>query len=126
MTSYDVINNKLKSGTKLYACAYEYSLSKEHKQFYSKPVLGVLSFTNKSYEKDQIDTYNGYPEYFIPYKKNRSDDSYDNLAFSKAVSIYARYYAETETECAELYNSLIQNNIDWHKKEIEKLKENLI
>lgn len=126
MNFTEIRRRNLKSGTLIYACAYSYTGTKEHRRFFSEPTLGILSYTDKPYFKDTINKADSQIRYFIPYKKNSKDLSYDNLAFSKAVKLDARYYAETEQECKEIYNSLIQRNIDWHLSEIELLKKNLI
>lgn len=59
--------------------------------------------------------------YFVPYKKNGID-----LAWSKAVTIYARYFSKTEQESIDFYNKLVQEHIDWLTKEAESLKSLLI
>lgn len=124
MNYKDVYLQHIKSGTKIYACAYEYNTSKEGRLFYQKPIYGVLSYTNKKELKDTIDTSNKECRYFIPYKKNAKDLSYSNLAFSQAVNTYSRFFFYNEEECIQKYNELIDDHIEWHLKQIEILKEN--
>ncbi len=122
----DIYLQQIKSGTKVYACAYEYNTSKEGRFLHQTPILGVLSYTNKAYFKDTIDDLNQNCKYFIPYKKNAKSLSYDNLAFSQAVSIYSRFFFYNMEECKDKYNSLINENIQWHLKQIERLKNDLL
>lgn len=61
------------------------------------------------------------PHYFVPFKKNGKD-----LAWSKVVSIYSRYFTADEEESKEFYNDLIQKQIAWYASEIDKLKEDLL
>lgn len=42
------------------------------------------------------------------------------------MSICSRCYAISEKECIELYNELIQNQIDWHNEEIKNLTSYMI
>lgn len=53
------------------------------------------------------------PRYFVPYKKNGKE-----LAFSKAVLVDSRWYADTEAQAIDGYNKLLE-------KEIEKLKQKI-
>lgn len=118
------IQNIFKVYDKIWACAFEYNSYKEGKFLHQKPVLGQFMAGNTlenhnrrmSRYKDKNNAV-----YFVPLKKNGID-----LAWSKAVHITSRVYATTEEECIELYNELIQKNIDWHITEIEELKSLLV
>ena len=61
------------------------------------------------------------PRYFVPFKKNGKD-----LAWSRAVTIYARCFTESESECIEYFNNLIREQIQWHQSEIERLKSEIL
>lgn len=63
---------------------------------------------------------------FIPFKKtykgNGENWTTKDLAFSKSVVVYAREYASTYNECIEVYNDLIEHEIDKCNEFIEKLE----
>lgn len=109
-------------GDTVYACAYKYTRDKEQKVFHQKPIAGMLMAGKTEPKHNQRLAIGGNViEYFVPFKKNSTE-----LAWSKAVSVTARNYASTYTECVELYNSLIKNAIIWHINEIEKLRGDLL
>ena len=60
------------------------------------------------------------PNYFVPFGTNK------RLSWSKAIHFQNYHYADTEQECIELYDDLIQNEINWHKAELQKLEEDLM
>lgn len=111
-------------GDEVWACAYSYDGNKEGRLYFQEPVLGKITCRNtESAEKRELqDTSTWHqPNYFVPYKKNGRD-----LAWSKAVSIGARCYAFSKEECIELYNELIQENINWHLNAIHELQDAMI
>lgn len=78
----------------IWACAYELQGNKNKNGLIQKPVQGEI------YRED-------YSTYFAPYKKSSK-----SLAKSKKVlANLSRYYADTYKECAELYNSLVNDVI---------------
>lgn len=121
--SWKNVKEHFKVGDTVYACAYQYNRDKEGRQFFQKPILGKLvlgrSETEEAYyERTDRKTE---PNYFVPFKKNGKD-----LAWSKVVTIYSRYFTDDEEESKEFYNDLIQKQIAWHESEIDKLKEDLL
>mgnify|MGYP007016419170 CR=1 FL=1 len=80
----------------IWACAYELQGNKNKNCLIQKPVQGEIYGA-------------GYRIYFAPYKKGSK-----SLAKSKEVlAEYSRYYADTYKECAELYNSLVNDAIKY-------------
>lgn len=75
---------------------------------------------------NEINNYRYYYTLFIPFKKtykgNGENWTTKDLAFSKSVSAYAREYASTYDECVEVYNDLINHEIDKCNEIIKKLK----
>lgn len=116
------IEKYFKVGDIVYACAYKPTSDKESRHNYQKPIRGILVLDN-SEDKCRIREEKGYkrPRYFVPFKKNDKD-----LAWSKAVTVYSRYFTDNEKECKEYYNKLIRDQIQWHQKEIERLKDEFI
>lgn len=98
----------LKPEQKIWACAYQLDNNQITMGLKQKPIYGVIKGRYR-------------PEFFIPFKKNSNE-----LAKSKQVSIYARCFADTEMECIELYNQLVQEKIDWFKVRLEETKDDLI
>jgi hypothetical protein len=109
---YDYINIRKKDNLHkiVWACAYEHTSSKNEKHLYCKPTKGMLTALSFS---DEIEAHctNSYPLYFIPFRKNAKDLTLENLAWSKAVHLTARYYADTEAESIEQYNELVLASI---------------
>ena len=120
-----------KTGDIVYACAYKYASNKDNKLNYQKPILGKLTL-GKTQKEDEMRSDAAYvpysnfegckerPSFFVPFGKNGT------LVWSKAVSVFSRHFSYTEKEAIEFYNASIQEKINWHLKEIEELKEDLI
>ena len=120
--TYGDVRKEFKLDDEVWACAFKPTVDKEGKHNYSKPVRGRL-VTDNSELKDLDRRKNGYSHinYFVPYKKNGVD-----LAWSKAVSIYARYFCRTKKESTDFYNELIQSHIKWLEQEADNLRKLLI
>lgn len=116
------VKNVFKVDDEVWACAFQPTSDKEGKHNFSKPIRGRLVCGNTE-SSDKYRRDKGYKDvaYFVPYKKNGID-----LAWSKAVTIYARYFSKTEQESIDFYNKLVQEHIDWLTKEAESLKSLLI
>lgn len=121
--TWEDVKEHFKVGDTVYACAYKYNRDKEGRQYFQKPVLGklVLGRTLSEEEYYERTGRKTEPNFFVPLKKNGKD-----LAWSKVVSIYSRYFTTDEEESKEFYNDLIQKQIAWHESEIDKLKEDLL
>lgn len=59
--------------------------------------------------------------YFVPCRK-----SGDGLAFSRAIWMQSRCYADTEEEAKEAYNQKINDEIAWHQARIGDLRKELL
>lgn len=119
--NYTEVSKNFKAGDEIWACAFNYTHDKEGKHLYQEPVFGkLMAGKTEVAHNSRIERFpdSSNVEYFVPFKKNGVD-----LAWSKAVLMYNRYYATTEEECVELYNSLVKNAIDWHRSEIEALEK---
>lgn len=94
----------------VWACAYKHTCSKNEKHFYCKPIKGMLTTTqhNEESERYNLSHYKlNYPTYFVPFRKDATELTLENLAWSKAVRLTARRYADTEAESIEQYNELV-------------------
>lgn len=94
----------------VWACAYKHTSSKNEKHFYCKPIKGMLTTTqhNEESERYNLSHYKlNYPTYFVPFRKDATELTLENLAWSKAVRLTARRYADTEAESIEQYNELV-------------------
>lgn len=94
----------------VWACAYEHTSSKNEKYLYCKPTKGMLTALSFNFESE-VHSTNSYPLYFVPFRKNAKDLTLENLAWSKAVHLTARCYADTEAESIEQYNELVLASI---------------
>ena len=121
--SWKNVQEHFKVGDIVYACAYQYNRDKEGRQYFQKPILGKLVLGRNEAEANYYAKTGreAAPNYFVPFKKNDKD-----LAWSKVVTIYSRYFTDNEEESKEFYNDLIQKQIAWHELEIDKLKEDLL
>ncbi len=107
---YKMDNHKI-----IWSCNFEPTNAKESAKYSCTPVKGMLTI-NDDLKSEQGDnpTHDGYyttPRYFVPFKKTARGCDLEDLAWSKAVNIRARVYADTETECLEAYNECIVHNI---------------
>lgn len=118
-----------KPGSIVWACNYKLNSKGTGKIFYSKPVEGMLMLGNTQ-ESHNRRAKSGYtkPNFFVPFRKKNTD-----LAWSKAVSVYSRCYADSKEECTELFEDIInkeikkhQNIIDILNKEMDELKDELL
>lgn len=105
----------LKPEMNVWACAYEFYKSNTTMLLHQKPIYGKLI----PYKSDY---YIGGIECFIPFKKNRKE----SLLSSKAVMFRSRVYADTYEECVELYNTLVQEKVNWFIQRIEEAKRDFI
>ena len=99
----------------IWSCNFEPTNAKEAAKYSCTPIKGMLTI-NDDLETERGDnpTHDGFyttPRYFVPFKKNAKGCDLEDLAWSKAVNIRARVYADTEAECLETYNDLIMRNI---------------
>lgn len=117
--NYKEIKN-IKPGTKLWACAYKFDNNKITMGLISKPVYGMLRGYAWDYEK--ITEEESYSSFFVPFKRNSETE----FAKSKAVQIDSRMYADTYEECVELFNSLVNEKVEWFLNRAEETKKDLI
>lgn len=126
MTAYELRDSGYKPGDEIWACAYTKTFNKEGMKLVQKPIKGRLTAgKNEKRHLEILERYGdksaNYLDYFVPYKKDGT-----SLAWSRAVSIGARRFADTEEECREVYNKEIQYVIDFCERTIEELKEEMI
>lgn len=112
---YSASERKLKQqgfvcGDTIYACAFQESGSNSGNLIYrQKPTKGLLW-----YEKRKANTIEQHPEkdirFFIPCKQNNENE----FAWSKAVYIESRMFAETKEQCDKLYQRCIKSELYKH------------
>lgn len=117
--NYSEINN-IKTGTKLWACAYEFDNNKISMGLISKPVYGMTRGYGWDYE--EMAEEESYSSFFVPFR-SRSETEF---AKSKAVRILSRVYADTYEECVELFNSLVNEKVKWFLERAEETKKDLL
>lgn len=117
--NYNEIKN-IKPGTKLWACAYKFDNNKITMGLISKPVYGMARGYGWDYE--EVTEEESYASFFVPFKRNSEIE----FAKSKAVRIDSRMYADTYEECVELFNSLVNEKVEWFLKRAEETKKDLI
>lgn len=105
---------QMKNHRIIWSCNFEPTNAKEAAKYSCTPIKGMLTI-NDDLETEQGDnpTHDGFyttPRYFVPFKKNAKGCDLDDLAWSKAVNLRSRRYADTEDECIEIYNDLIMRN----------------
>lgn len=87
----------------IWGCAYSTNNTEKTMALRKKPVKGIIKDSN-----------------FYELKKNGEPKK------SGVVHMSARDYADTETECIELYNQKVQKQIDFLHKLADSCKEDLI
>lgn len=102
--NYKEIEN-IKTGTKLWACAYEFDNNKITMGLISKPIYGMDRGYGWNYEN--IAEEELYASFFVPFRNGSKTE----FAKSKAVRIYSRVYADTYEECVGLFNSLVNEKV---------------
>lgn len=117
--NYKEIKN-IKPGTKLWACAYRFDNNKITMGLISKPVYGMLR--GYAWDYEEIAEEKSYSSFFVPFKRNSETE----FAKSKVVQIDSRMYADTYEECVELFNSLVNEKVEWFLKRAEETKKDLI
>ena len=96
-------------GHEIWAFAFVYANDKINKSNFQVPVLGQLQDRNGP-PLPQLPPRGFTPiQYFVPYRKGKKE-----LAWSKAVRVEARSYADTETEAQIAYNKRIALAQNWH------------
>lgn len=127
MSAYEQFHN----GDIVWACAFSRTENTKSLKYFTEPVKGMFTRYKclKSEEahrnNKQIITNDGI-QYFIPFKKNSQSCDLQDLAWSKAVHYSARKYATTEDECKELFNELIDEEIQFHQNIINDIQSHKI
>lgn len=103
-----------KPGDEIWAFAFVYANDKTNKANFQTPILGQLQDRNQDWPPNrQKPDYKFTPftpiQYFVPYQKNKK-----KLAWSRAVRVEARTYADSETEAQIAYNQAIEMAQNWH------------
>lgn len=116
---YTEARRHYKSGDIVWACAFQRTDNDLSLRYFSKPVKGMLV----PYEYLEMcqrtpDLTLESPIYFIPFNAKKHGTSIEDLAWSKAVQLSSRCYADSEQECIDLYNQLIDEDIAFFKKQI--------
>jgi hypothetical protein len=89
----------------IWACAYELCENKISMKLIQKPIRGIISGRT-----------------FAPLKK----DSDTEVVKSRGVRSWSRCYADTYDECVELYNSLVQERIEFFEDRLRETKDDFI
>lgn len=136
--------NELLYGVPYWGCGFETNSRKINSYqnttftFKKEPAFGVVVLIEyeQGYGDKAIKERTGIPIskysnhwrrfYFVPFKKNYKGDGKNwtdkDLAFSKRVEMSSRKYADTYEKCVELYNGLIDDEVNKHKEIINELE----
>ena len=117
MAIYKTMHEKeaLVCGTVVWAYEFQENSKKEGMSLIQKPIKGRISC--ESHEMIGVFEPGQRSRFFIPFKKN-SEVEY---AWSKAIRIYNRNFADTEIEAQIEYNQLIDYQISWYQDKIASL-----
>lgn len=109
----EIKRQDLKDGQVVWGCAYCTNNTEKSMAFKKKPVLGVVSLKEKAgrWSRDGV------------FYESRKDGQPKK---SSGVNLYARHYANTEEESREIYNGLVQNQIDLLQRLIDDTKSDFI
>ena len=111
---YKEISN-IKPGSILWACAYDKDNNYEHTLLFQKPVKGIVLSNEGEYKCKR---WTGK----LFFRLNKEGKPIK----SSAVSLSARKYADTYEECVEIYNSLVNERIEYLKSIIKKAEDDII
>lgn len=115
MASYN--RQDLTCGMTVWAYAFQETREKESMLLSQVPVKGRISYTNTP--ALECFTPGRAGRFFVPFKKN-SETEY---AWSKAVRLWSRNFADTEEEAKQAYNRSVDCKIKWYQEKIRQLEE---
>lgn len=117
-TDWMDVNRHWSPGDVVWASAFKYTHDKTGKHLHQRPIKGMLAAGPKPADQDWAMARHPCPQatHFVPFKKGTSEP-----AWSRAVTLYARMFADTEAEATELYDGAIQDAIAWHEDQITML-----
>lgn len=99
----EIMWNELNDGDEVWACAYMKTNTEKSNLLKQTPVYGIIQ-NNK----------------FCPYNKQ------GKIVKSKMVGKSSRHYARTESESKEIYNILVQRQINFLQSLMDECKADLI
>lgn len=103
-------------GMAVWAYAFQETRQKDSMSLNQMPVKGRISYTDC--EMDGCFAPGRTGRFFVPFRKN-SETEY---AWSKAIKLSSRYFADTKEEATEDYNRVIDKNIKWYQEKIRELE----
>lgn len=108
-----------KSGDIVWACAFRRTDNDLSLRYFTKPVKGMLlPYKRLETCQREPDLTSKSPRYFVPLSAKKQGTDLEDLAWSKAVEISSRCYADSEQECIDLYNKLIDEDIAFFNQKI--------
>ena len=116
-TSSAAVNDTFLPGAAVWASAFTLKHGKDGAMYYTAPVRGELCCDcRESSDRAAREAGDRTVRYFVPYKKN------GGLAWSRAVSVDARMYADTEQEAAALFNAQVDRSVDWFERRVKEIR----
>lgn len=122
MAKYETYQEKvnIRNGSVVWAYAFTETREKTKSSLKQVPVKGRLSCHKYGLGPEGGDAFAPglRPRFFVPFRKGSETD----YAWSKAIDISSRCYADTEGEATQGYNQLIENHIAWYDARIQELR----
>lgn len=106
----------MQCGMIVWAYEFQETQQKESMHLSQAPIKGRISYT--ACEAQGCFAPGRRGGFFVPFRKN-SETQY---AWSKAIRLSSRHYADTEEEAREDYNRIIDKNIKWYQEKIKDLE----
>lgn len=113
-TTYEEIRNA-PVNKEIWACAYDEDNNYDYSHLRQEPVKGMIVYNSG---ENKVRLYSDK----IFMKIGRGG----KLVKSSSISLLSRKYADTYEECVEVYNSLINERIEYLKSVIEESKKDII
>lgn len=116
---YTEARRHYKSGDIVWACAFSRTDNDNSLLYHTKPVKGMLvPYKRLTTCQNDPNFKSKSPSYFVPLSAKKQGTDLEDLVWSKAVQLSSRCYADSEQECIDLYNQLIDEDIAFFKKQI--------
>lgn len=112
--TYEEIRN-IPVNKEIWACAYDKDNNHDYSYLRQEPVKGMIVYNSG-------ENRTGLRSNKIFMKIGRGG----KLVKSSSISLLSRKYADTYEECVEMYNSLINERIEYLKSVIEESKKDII
>lgn len=114
---------KLKTGMKVWVCAYKCDDNRITMKLMQPPTYGMLRGFDWDYKNDVTKEKGGHSSFFFaPFKKGSETEFIE----SESVASIYRVFADTYEECVELFNDMVRERANWFKQRAIEVEKDII